>query len=227
MGFEFWQGLLQIIFFDLILSGDNAVVIALAARSLPEKQQKQAIIWGSVGAVALRVILTFIALWLLGIPFLKFIGGVLLLWIAYKLMTQKKEHEGNVKEAGSFFEAIRTIIIADFVMSLDNVLAIVGVAHGNVWLVAFGLLFSIPLIFWGSRVLLLLIRRFPIIVYAGAGLLAWTAGDMMMTDRVVASYLERFPVFVEWAIPLTITVLTLAVGWWLHQRPFSVREKGS
>ena len=183
-----WSVVIQIIIIDLLLGGDNAVVIALACRNLHPNQRKKGIIWGTAGAIILRVILVAFAVTLLQIPFLKLVGGALLLWIGYKLMVQHDEEEHNMDAPDKLFAAIKTIIIADIVMSLDNVLAIAGAAGQvdnsvhQVGYVIFGLLVSVPIIVAGSKVVLYLIDRFPLIVTAGAGLLGWIAGGMMMTD---------------------------------------------
>jgi len=183
-----WSVVIQIIIIDLLLGGDNAVVIALACRNLHPNQRKKGIIWGTAGAIILRVILVAFAVTLLQIPFLKLVGGALLLWIGYKLMVQHDAEEHNMDAPDKLFAAIKTIIIADIVMSLDNVLAIAGAAGQvdnsvhQVGYVIFGLLVSVPIIVAGSKVVLYLIDRFPLIVTAGAGLLGWIAGGMMMTD---------------------------------------------
>ena len=183
-----WSVVIQIIIIDILLGGDNAVVIALACRNLHPNQRRKGIIWGTAGAIILRVILVAFAVILLQIPFLKLVGGALLLWIGYKLMVQHDEEEHNMDAPDKLFAAIKTIIIADIVMSLDNVLAIAGAAGQvdnsvhQVGYVIFGLLVSVPIIVAGSKVVLYLIDRFPLIVTAGAGLLGWIAGGMMMTD---------------------------------------------
>ena len=188
-----WSVVIQIIIIDLLLGGDNAVVIALACRNLHPNQRRKGIIWGTAGAIILRVILVAFAVTLLQIPFLKLVGGALLLWIGYKLMVQHDEEEHNLDAPDKLFAAIKTIIIADIVMSLDNVLAIAGAAGQvdnaahQVGYVIFGLLVSVPIIVAGSKVVLYLIDRFPIIVTAGAGLLGWIAGGMMMTDPALLS----------------------------------------
>ncbi|GAB7387036.1 TerC family protein [Bacillaceae bacterium] len=218
MDLQFLQGLVQVIIVDLILSGDNAVVIALAARRLPQDQRRKAVIWGSAGAVGLRLLFMFIAAELLQIPFLQFVGGVLLVWIAIKLLIQEDDKHGEIKEASSLGEAVRTIIMADVVMSLDNVLAIVGVAHGNFLLIAIGIGLSIPLIFWGSKMLMYLMERFPIIVYIGSGILAWAAGEMIVKDKIVNRFLEILPPFPHWFIPLAVTAGVIAVGYAINRR---------
>ena len=186
-----WSVVIQIIIIDLLLGGDNAVVIALACRNLHPNQRKKGIIWGTAGAIILRVILVAFAVTLLQIPFLKLVGGALLLWIGYKLMVQHDEEEHNLDAPDKLFAAIKTIIVADIVMSLDNVLAIAGAAGQvdnaahQVGYVIFGLIVSVPIIIGGSKIVLYLIDRFPLIVTGGAGLLGWIAGGMMVTDPAI------------------------------------------
>src|SRR6187551_2613074 len=168
---EFWIGLMKIIWINIILSGDNAVVIALAARSLPPHQQKQAVLWGSGAAVIMRIALTVVAVQLLALPYLQIIGGLLLLWIGVQLLGDEGEEEGESKEQGSLMAAVRTILIADLVMSLDNVIAVAAAAKGSTTLLVLGLAISIPLVIFGSTLLLKVIERFPIVVWLGAALL--------------------------------------------------------
>ena len=183
--------ILQIIAIDLVLGGDNAIVIALACKNLPEKQRKLGIFYGALGAIVLRVIMVFFASALLLISGLKIIGGILLFWIGIKLiLDSKKENTLNINQGNNLFEAIKTIIIADFVMSLDNSVAIAGAADGNIYLVIFGLLLSVPIIIWGSSIILKLIDKYPIIIYLGSALLGWIAGDMIQTDIFTTTYFE-------------------------------------
>jgi len=194
----FWIGLLKIIWVNILLSGDNAVVIAMASRSLPQKQQKQAIIWGSVAAIVMRIVLTVFAVQLLQLPWLKAIGAVLLVWIGVQLFNTEDE-ETEVQESGNLFQAIRTILIADLVMSLDNVLAVAAAAEAahsstRMPLVIFGLLLSIPIVIFGSQIVLKLMQRFPIIISFGAILLGWIAGEMMAKEEVLEPYLQIFSV---------------------------------
>ncbi|NYT62486.1 TerC family protein [Alcaligenaceae bacterium] len=189
-----WTAVFQIILIDILLGGDNAVVIALACRNLPPKQRVQGILWGTAGAIGLRVVLIAFALTLLGIPFLKIIGALLLVWIGIKLLIPEDEAHGNVNGSASIWAAVKTIIVADFVMSLDNVIAIAGAAQGaspdhRMGLVIFGLVISVPIIIWGSTLVLKLIDRFPSVVTFGAALLGWIAGGMLITDIVIV---ERF-----------------------------------
>jgi YjbE family integral membrane protein len=208
---EFILALAGIMMVNIVLSGDNAVVIALASRNLPKKQQKLAILWGSAGAIGLRVVLTIVAVILLQIPYLQFVGGLLLVWIGAKLLMEDEGDE-NVEASDSMWAAVKTIIIADIIMSLDNTLAIAAIAKGDYVLLALGLALSIPLIIFGSQILVVVMNRFPIIVYAGAGLIAWTAGEMMIRDQKLGHYLTA--VGPEWLVPLAITLGVLALGIW-------------
>ncbi|HET7615754.1 MAG TPA: TerC family protein [Bacillales bacterium] len=209
----FWTSLFSIFIINVVLSGDNAVVIALASRKLPADKQKKAVFWGSFGAIGLRIILTFAAVSLLKIPFLQFIGGLLLIWIAYKLLNDNHDDEDQVQAAEGLGKAIQTVIIADLVMSLDNVLAIAGIAGGNYWLVVIGLALSIPLIVWGSNILMKLMDKFPIIIWGGAGLLAWTAGEMINKDDVIKHYLHPYIGSFHWIVPLVLTVGVIGISY--------------
>jgi YjbE family integral membrane protein len=183
---EFLSALAAIIVIDLVLAGDNAIVIALAARNLPKNLQRRAVIWGTVGAVAVRATLTVAVLWLLEVPGLMGAGGVLLAWIAYRLLAgddNGKDHD--VAAATGFWSAMRTIVIADAVMGLDNVLAVAGAAHGSVLLVVVGLLISIPIVVWGSTLILNWIERFPSLLYIGGAVLAWTAAKMLADEPLL------------------------------------------
>ena len=181
--------ILQIIAIDIILGGDNAIVIALACKNLPEKQRKLGIFYGALGAIILRVIMVFFATSLLMISGLKIVGGLLLLWIGVKLILDNgKETSIKVSQEKNLFGAIKTIIIADFIMSLDNSVAIAAAADGNIYLVIFGLLLSVPIIIWGSSIILKLIDKYPVIIYLGSGLLGWIAGDMIKTDILTLKY---------------------------------------
>jgi YjbE family integral membrane protein len=188
---DFWIGLLKIIWINIILSGDNAVVIALAARTLPAHQQRLAVLWGSGAAVVMRVILTVVAAKLLALPFLQIIGGLLLLWIGVQLLTEEDEDEGEsqAKANASMMAAIRTILIADLVMSLDNVIAVAAAAQGSMVLLILGLAISIPLVIFGATLMVKLMERFPIIVVAGAGLIGWVAGETIVSDAILADVL--------------------------------------
>lgn len=183
----FWAALGQITLINIVLSGDNAVVIALAARSLPLHQQKQAVMWGAGAAVVMRIVLTIIAVELLTWPYLKIIGAVLLFWIAVKLLVPEHDDE-NVESSDNLMKAIKTILIADLVMSLDNVIGVAAAAKGNVTLLIIGLAISIPLVIFGATMLMKVMEKWPVIITIGAGLLGWVAGEMLMTD----------PFWVEW-----------------------------
>jgi YjbE family integral membrane protein len=215
----FWISVLQIIAIDILLGGDNAIVIALACRRLPEAQRKQGIFWGVVGAIALRVILIFFALQLLAIPFLKIVGGALLLWIGVKLLQPEDEGEhGKIEGSTHLWGAIRTIIIADAVMSLDNVIAVAAAAKGDLALVIFGILISIPIVVWGSKFVLKLMDRLPIVITFGGALLGWIAGDMLLGDAVVKPYLEGQPGWLKYVASTVGALLVMAVGTWLAKR---------
>lgn len=204
----FFIALLSLIIIDLVLSGDNAVVIALASRNLPDQQQRQAMWWGSLAAVLLRVVLTFVAAVLLALPYLESLGAVLLLWIAVKLV---RHHHGKAKRVattGDLAGAIRTIIIADATMSLDNVIAVAGAARGHFLLLILGLLISIPIMVGGSRLVMVLMQRYPVIISLGGAVLGWTAGEMVVSDPAVAPLLANFNV---WALKIPAAVGALFV----------------
>ena len=216
---QFWVDVLKIIMIDLLLSGDNAVVIALACRNLPMEQRKKGILYGVAGAIGLRILLTFFAVNLLSLPYLKLVGALLLIWIGIKLiLPEEEEHgEGNIKADTHLWGAVKTIIIADFVMSLDNVLGVAGAAHGNPMLLIFGLLVSIPLIAWSSQLVLKLIDRFYFIIYAGGALLGYVAGEMLIGEALFQPLLEAQHML-HWLIPATGAVLVLVIGKWLAVR---------
>jgi YjbE family integral membrane protein len=208
----FWIGLWQIILVNIVLSGDNAVVIALAARSLPLHQQKQAIVWGAGAAVVMRIILTIIALEMLKWPWLKLIGAVLLLWIAIKLLVPEDEDGEDVESSSNLWTAIKTILIADLVMSLDNVIGVAAAAKGSILLLVIGLALSIPLVVFGATVLMKLMQRFPVIIVIGAALLGWVAGEMAATDPVVKDWVEANAAWLHWAAPAAGALFVVAVG---------------
>lgn len=208
---EFLVALAGIMMVNIVLSGDNAVVIAMASRNLPAKQQKQAILWGSAGAIGLRIVLTLVAVILLQIPYVQFVGGLLLVWIAAKLLVEDSGEE-NVEAGTSFWAAIKTIIIADLVMSLDNTLAIAAIAKGDYLLLGVGLALSIPLIIFGSQIIIKIMDKYPIVVYAGAALIAWTAGEMMLADDKVGPIIHGM--IPGWLVPAVITIGVVALGLW-------------
>jgi len=206
---EFFSALLAIIVIDLVLAGDNAIVIALAARNLPPSLRTKAIAWGTIGAIAVRTAMTLVVVWLLKVPGLLFVGGALLVWIAYKLLTDDGGDSHNVEAAQSFAGAMKTIVVADALMGLDNVLAVAGAAHGSFLLVVLGLLISIPIVIWGSQLILKWVERFPVIVYLGAGVLAWTAAKMMLGEPLLGETLKAHTAIA----PLTYLAVVGGVLW--------------
>lgn len=213
---EFWIALAQIIMINIVLSGDNAVVIALASRSLPPAQQKKAILFGSVGAIVMRLGLTFFAVMLLSQPYLKLVGAALLLWIGVGLL-KGGDGEGDLKAHSNLAAAIKTIIVADLVMSLDNVIGVAAAAKGNVSLLVIGLVISIPLIIFGSAIILKLMTRFPVIITIGAALLGWVAGEMAVSDPALQGWMTGHHT-VHMLAPAVGAVLVVAVGNWLLRR---------
>lgn len=201
--------LLKVIIINVVLSGDNAVVIAMASHNVPKKQQKKAIFWGTFGAIILRVIFAVAIVYLLGVPFVTFIGGLLLVYIAIKLLIGDEEE--TLREGGSsLISAVKTIIIADAVMSLDNVLAIAGAVDGNLVGILIGVIVSIPIVVFGSQLILLAMKKYPIISFAGAGILSWTAGEMIVGEPKFEPILTRD---LHLLIPLTITVVVIGLGY--------------
>lgn len=209
---QFWIAVLQIIAIDIVLGGDNAVVIALACRRLPEDQRKLGIFWGVFGAIALRVVLIFFALSLLAIPYLKIVGGVLLLWIGVKLLQPESDGEHEVDASTTLMGAIKTIIVADAVMSLDNVIAIAGAAKDEMGLVVFGLIISVPIIVWGSQLVMKIMDRYPVTIVIGAGLLGWIAGDMVVTDVVTKEWVSTQAKYLHWIAPVAAALIVITVG---------------
>jgi YjbE family integral membrane protein len=230
----FWVAVGQIILIDILLGGDNAVVIALACRKLPDNLRRQGILWGTAGAIALRVILIFFALTLLAIPFLKIVGAVLLIWIGIKLLLPEDDDaHGNIQGSDKLWAAVKTVIVADLVMSVDNVIAIAGAAQGagqahQMPLVIFGLLVSIPIIVWGSQLVIKLMDRFPMIITAGGMLLGWIAGTMAVSDPAVAkpdqwTWMFKVPQTdaVKYAAGIAGALLVLAWGTWSARKAAS------
>ncbi|MEY2771350.1 MAG: hypothetical protein RIQ38_1769 [Pseudomonadota bacterium] len=216
---HFWLAVGQIILIDILLGGDNAVVIALACRSLPAHQRTRGILWGTAGAIVLRVILIAFALTLLAIPFLKLVGGILLVWIGVKLlMPQDDDEHGNIAASDKLWGAVKTVIVADLVMSIDNVIAIAGAAQGageahQMPLVIFGLLVSIPIIVWGSQLVLKLMDRFPLIITLGGMLLGWIAGTMVHSDPGLTSYIPQEKVW-GYGLGMVGALMVLMIGKW-------------
>ena len=214
----FWIAVGQIILIDIVLSGDNAVVIALACRNLTVDQRKKGIFWGVAGAVLLRVVLTAFAALVMGLPWLKLVGGLLLIWIAVKLMLPEDGDGHDIEASGNLWGAVNTIIVADFVMSLDNVIAVAGAAHGSLVLLLFGLAVSIPLIVWSSQLILHWMERYPSIVLFGAGLLGYVAGQMILSDPGLLALLPPLPAWSGKMAGALGAVLVVLVGRWLEQR---------
>jgi YjbE family integral membrane protein len=225
----FWIGLLKIIGVNIILSGDNAVVIALAARSLPAKQQKQAVFWGAGAAVIMRIILTIFAVALLSLPWLKIIGSLLLFWIGVKLLIPE-DGDDDIQASDQLLSAIKTILIADLVMSLDNVIAVAAAAGGSYTLLILGLAISIPLVVFGATLLIKLMERFPVIITIGAGLIGWVAGEMLVADMALTTwftgmgieYRQEKPYIGGWSLEVICGLIGVAivvvVGKWLGKR---------
>jgi YjbE family integral membrane protein len=207
----FWVGLLKIIGVNIILSGDNAVVIALAARSLPAKQQKQAVIWGSLAAIVMRVILTLFAVALLQLPWLKLVGSLLLFWIGVKLLIPE-DGDGDIPASDQLLAAIKTILIADLVMSLDNVIAVAAAAGGHWGLLMIGLAISIPLVIFGATLLLKVMERWPIIITIGAGLLGFVAGEMAWEDGAIKGFTEQFAPATKYVVAVLGAVFVVGLG---------------
>ncbi len=207
---EFFSSLLAIIIMDLVLAGDNAIVIGLAARNVPAEKQKKAIFWGIAGAIIVRALLTIFVVWLLKIPGLLFAGGMLLIWIAFKLLVEEKGH-GEMKSEANLWGAVKTIIIADAVMGVDNVLAVAGAAHGSVILVVMGLMVSIPIVVWGSTIIIKWVERFPVIIYIGAGVLAWTASKMIADEPFLHGFFEGNSML-KWGLSVIIITAVLLAG---------------
>lgn len=209
----FWLSVGQIIAIDILLGGDNAVVIALACRRLPEQQRRQGIFWGVVGAIALRIVLIFFALQMLALPFLKIVGAMLLFWIGIKLLLPEEgDGHGDVAGSTTLLGAVRTVIIADAVMSLDNVVAVAGAARGHMGLVVFGIAVSIPIIVWGSALVLRLMDRWPVVITLGGALLGWIAGEMLVSDVALQAYLAQAPSGLHYGSAAAGAVLVVLVG---------------
>ena len=206
---DFLWSLLAIVFIDLVLAGDNAIIIGMAARRLPMEQQRKAIFWGTAGAIGIRFLSSVAVVWLLKLPALMIVGGFLLVWIAHKLLTDKKEHEINAHS--DLWTAVKTIVIADGVMGIDNVMAVAGVAHGDLLLVTIGILITIPVIIWGSTAFIKLVDRFPAVIYLGGAVLTWTAGGMIAGDPLTKEYFSAIP-YAKWLVSGILTVVVLAVA---------------
>ncbi len=214
---DFLLGLFAVVMIDLVLAGDNAIVIGMAARNVPREQRRKTILLGMGGAVLVRMAATGGVVWLLQIPGLLLAGGFLLIWIAYKLLAedQKNRHEIDAKD--SLIAAVRTIVVADAVMGIDNVLGIAGAAHGNMLLVVMGLLISVPIIVWGSTFFITCVEKYPVVIYIGSGILAWTAAKMIVGEPLVAAWFDPTPA-IQWMVMASAVAGVLGSGW-LKNRP--------
>lgn len=210
---ELWIPLLSIVVIDVVLAGDNALVIGLAARNLPKHEQRKVIIYGTIGALVIRILATIGITWILHIPFLFIIGGIILMWIAIKLGGDKKQY--HIKAKADFWSTVRTIIVADAAMGLDNVLAVAGVAEGRMWLVIIGLIISLPIIIWGSTVILKVIKRYPFILIIGSTVLAWTGAKMFIGQVMKLTGIPLFspaPIFI-YSLEIGLVSIVLLLGY--------------
>jgi len=223
---EIWVALFQICVINILLSGDNAVVIALACRNLPLKQQKQAFAIGAIGVIVLMTALTAFAAYLMSLPYLEMIGSVLLVWIGIKLLAPGEEGEGDGKVSSGFWDAVKTIIIADIVMSLDNVLGMAGAAKGHLGMLFLGMVITIPLILFGSALIMKLMERFPVFITFGAGLLGWVAGEMAIADPAIKHTIEAHAHYMEFGAPVIGAAAVVIAGRLLaHRRAAEASEK--
>ncbi len=223
-----WSALLAIVLIDLVLAGDNAIVIALAARNLPAQLKQKAIVWGTVGAICVRALMTIGVVWLLKIPGLMLLGGLGLVWVAYKLLADDDGDAHSDVQANTFWGAMKTIIVADALMGVDNVLGVAGAAHGAIDLVIIGLLISVPIVVFGSSVVLKLVERFPVIIQAGAAVLALTAAKMIVSEPWLAAWFGAARVAdlphtlaqsaARWALYAVVVAGVLGAGWWRKRR---------
>lgn len=219
-----WSALLAIVLIDLVLAGDNAIVIALAARNLPPPLKRKAILWGTVGAIIVRSIMTLGVVWLLKVPGLMLLGGLGLLWIAYQLLADQSDGEHDGPSASTFWGAMKTIVVADALMGIDNVLGVAGAAHGAMDLVVIGLLISVPIVVFGSTVVLKLVERFPVIIQLGSAVLAFTAAKMVVSEPLLAGVFgsptqaaEMLHTVARWSTYALAVGGVLAAGWWANR----------
>lgn len=216
---QFWLAALEIVVINILLSGDNAVVIALACRNLPPKQRRWGVFWGAIGAIVLRIILTFFAVSLLKLSWLKIIGGILLVWIGIKLIGEEDgEGSPDVQASDRLLAAVRTVIVADLVMSIDNVLGVAAAAKGSLLLLIFGLVVSVPLVVGGAQLIMRLIERFPILIVAGGGLLGFVAGELIVEDSAVTGWVHAHAAWLGWVAPLAGVALVVGAARWLQAR---------
>ena len=217
---EFLWGLFTIVMIDLVLAGDNAIVIGMAARNVPLEHRRKAIMYGMGGAIIVRMIATVCVVWLLQIPGLLLAGGLLLLWIAYKLLADDQGNKHEIDAKDSLIAAVKTIVIADAVMGIDNVLGVAGAAEGSILLVAIGLMISVPIIIWGSTLFITCVEKYPIVIYGGAGILAWTAAKMIVGEPLLGDVFQPFPEM-QWMVMAVAVAGVLGSGW-LRNRPVLV-----
>jgi YjbE family integral membrane protein len=215
---QFWVAAMEIIVINILLSGDNAVVIALACRNLPKKQRVLGIFWGVIGAVVLRIILTFFAATLMKLPYLQLVGAALLLWIGIGLIAEDDDEEHEVAASDRLISAVKTVIVADLVMSLDNVIGVAGAAKGSLVLLVFGLVVSIPLVVAGAQLIMKVIERLPILVIAGGGLLGYIAGEIAVTDAAVRPWIDGNLPQLHYLSPIAGIAVVVGVGMWLTHR---------
>ena len=221
---QFWLAALEIVVINILLSGDNAVVIALACRNLPPRQRRWGVFWGAIGAIVLRIILTFFAVSLLQVSYLKIIGGALLVWIGIKLIAEEDGEGGqDVQSSDRMLAAIRTVVVADLVMSIDNVLGVAAAARGNLLLLIFGLVVSVPLVIGGAQLIMRLIERFPILIVAGGGLLGFIAGGLIVDDSAIVDWIHAHATWLQWAAPVIGIALVVGPAKWLEARRTKVR----
>ena len=216
---QFWLAALEIVVINILLSGDNAVVIALACRNLPLAQRRWGVFWGAVGAIVLRIVLTFFAVSLLKLSYLKIIGGLLLVWIGVKLIAEEDSEEGHeVQASDKLLAAIRTVVIADLVMSIDNVLGVAAAAKGSLLLLIFGLVVSVPLVIGGAQLIMRLIERFPVLIVAGGGLLGFVAGELIVEDSAIVDWVHAHARWLGWGAPLIGVMTVVGPAKWLQAR---------
>ena len=216
---QFWLAALEIVVINILLSGDNAVVIALACRNLPAHQRRWGVFWGAIGAIVLRIILTFFAVSLLQISWLKIVGGVLLLWIGIKLIAEEDgEGSPDVRASDRLLAAVRTVIIADLVMSIDNVLGVAAAAKGSLLLLVFGLVVSVPLVIGGAQLIMRLIERYPVLILLGGGLLGYVAGELVVEDSAIVDWVHLHAVWLGWAAPIAGVAFVVGSAKWLEVR---------
>jgi YjbE family integral membrane protein len=215
---QFWVAAMEIIVINILLSGDNAVVIALACRNLPPKQRKLGIFWGVIGAVVLRVLLTFFAVSLLRLPYLQLVGAALLVWIGIGLIAEEDDGEHDIEASDKLIAAVKTVIVADLVMSLDNVIGVAGAAKGSLMLLIFGLVVSIPLVVVGAQLIMKIIERFPILIIAGGGLLGYLAGEIAIEDTAVKPWIGANAPVLHYLAPVAGIIIVVGIGWWKMAR---------